>query len=176
MQSDHEKHLQRAKDTKKAAQLSASSPGSQGPSGVASDVASMYQSRDLSLKQGETIKINIKRPGSSGSKRPAELQASIGSLPAVPLIPSPVRPSPNKQVQPPFSPAFGRILTLWQRPGDSVKLGKTYLLLGFPSGHKLMRKHREQSFAQCEAAAHPLYLSECRCYLSRRQSKFFLLL
>lgn len=112
MQSDHEKHLQRAKDAKKAAQLSASSTGSQAPTGVGQDVANMYQSRDLSLKEGETIKINIKRPGSSGSRRQAEPSGnvSLGSLPPAPLAAPSPKLSPSKQASPAPIPHGGQYL------------------------------------------------------------------
>ena len=97
VQSDHEKHLQRAKDARKAAQQSSSSSFNQTPSGVGADVANMYQSRDLSLKEGETIKINIKRPGSGGSRQAAESTTGSRSfLPPASLAPSPAKTGPKQ--------------------------------------------------------------------------------
>lgn len=100
MQSDHEKHLQRAKDSKKAAQLSSNASTSQAPlGGVGSEIANMYQSRDLSLKEGETMKINIKRPGSAGSRKPADgaIGMNKANFPSAPTMPPPAQPSPIKQ-------------------------------------------------------------------------------
>ncbi len=54
VQSDHEKQVQRARETKDAA---ASNRAGQPTSSLAAgDVASLYKKQDLSLKAGETIK------------------------------------------------------------------------------------------------------------------------
>ena len=55
MQSDHEKHSQRAKEVTSAAS-SAASGTSIAPSIAQSDAATLYKKQDLSLKEGQTIK------------------------------------------------------------------------------------------------------------------------
>ena len=65
----------------------------------------MYQSRDLSLKEGETIKINIKRPGSSGSTRAPDtgFGTSGGNVPSIPLKALPASQNTTRQVGPHLS-------------------------------------------------------------------------
>ena len=79
-QSDHEKHIRRSQEVEEAAQQSAQSgrgsaagPGPQ--SQLNTDAARLYQSRDLSLKEGETIK--IKMPGSSGASKVQQLAQGL---------------------------------------------------------------------------------------------------
>jgi len=55
LQSDHEKHAQRAKDVSSAAN-SAASGNAIAPSIAQSDAATLYKKQDLSLKEGQTIK------------------------------------------------------------------------------------------------------------------------
>ena len=87
MQSDHEKHTRRSQEVEEAAQQSAhsgrGSAAGPGPnSQLNTDAARLYQSRDLSLKDGETIK--IKMPGSSGASK---MQPRAQGLPTVSLPP-----------------------------------------------------------------------------------------
>jgi len=105
MQSDHEKHTQRSKEVEEAAAQqavhsgrgSAAGPGPQ--SQLNTDAARLYQSRDLSLKEGETIKINLKRPGSAGASKVHQLAQS---LPRVSLLPPQQARAPMQApVQPP---------------------------------------------------------------------------
>ena len=55
LQSDHEKHMQRAKEVTSAAS-SAASGSSMAPAIAQSDAATLYKKQDLSLKEGQTIK------------------------------------------------------------------------------------------------------------------------
>lgn len=100
--SDHEKHAQRAKEVTSAAS-SAASGSSMAPSIAQSDAATLYKKQDLSLKEGQTIKIAMKRPGSAeGNGLFANLGSSSKSSggPAVlkPLAPPPSH-TPSQGVQ-----------------------------------------------------------------------------
>ena len=64
LQSDHEKHVQRSKEAAIAASQAASNSG--GREQVSGEAAVLYKSQDLSLKEGETITINVKRPSRTG--------------------------------------------------------------------------------------------------------------
>ena len=102
VQSDHEKHTRRSQEVEEAAQQSAhsgrGSAAGPGPSSLNTDAARLYQSRDLSLKDGETIK--IKMPGSSGASR---IQQRAQGLPTVSLPPpqQPRAPMPAPTQAPP---------------------------------------------------------------------------
>lgn len=111
MQTDHEKHLRRAQDTALAAQ-SSSTPSIQNSSRseFSSDAANLYQSRDLSLKEGETMKINFKRPGDSQAGSGLKLGQNSGQqLPKTILtIPPPTQqraPTTSTQSQQPTQAA-----------------------------------------------------------------------
>ncbi len=54
MQSDHEKYIRRAKEVQAAAKEDAPS--------TSAEAASLYKKQDLSLKEGETIKCDLKEP------------------------------------------------------------------------------------------------------------------
>jgi hypothetical protein len=58
--SDHERQVQRAKEVKVAA--TTASTGNQDAL-PATDAGLLYKKQDLSLKEGQTIKINVKKPG-----------------------------------------------------------------------------------------------------------------
>ena len=99
LQSDHEKQTQRAS----AAEPSAG--GSSGPSWASKEIAALDTGRDFSLKEGETIKINIKRPGSSGSTRAPDtgFGTSGGNVPSIPLKALPASQNTTRQVGPHLS-------------------------------------------------------------------------
>ncbi|CAL5219639.1 g1515 [Coccomyxa viridis] len=91
--ADHEKFCRRAKEVQVAKQ----DVRNEAPAAPCSEVASLYKKQDLSLKQGETLKINMKRPtnekssGSAGgflSSLPGE-QSSEDSPALISLAPPP---------------------------------------------------------------------------------------
>ncbi|KAL3160831.1 hypothetical protein ABBQ38_009236 [Trebouxia sp. C0009 RCD-2024] len=91
--SDHEKHMQRAKEVSSAAS-SAASGSSMAPAIAQSDAAALYKKQDLSLKEGQTIKIAMKRPSSAeGGGMLASLgggsKGTGGSAVLKPLAPPP---------------------------------------------------------------------------------------
>ncbi|KAK9857970.1 hypothetical protein WJX84_008397 [Apatococcus fuscideae] len=61
--SDHEKQVHRAREAQEAA--ASGKAGQPVTSLAAGDVASLYKKQDLSLKEGETIKIAMKKPANS---------------------------------------------------------------------------------------------------------------
>lgn len=101
--SDHEKHSQRAKEVTSAAS-SAASGTSIAPALAQSDAATLYKKQDLSLKEGQTIKIAMKRPGSAeGGGMLASLgggSRGTGGLALKPLAPPPsYTPAQGQQSQ-----------------------------------------------------------------------------
>ncbi|KAK9816945.1 hypothetical protein WJX72_007270 [[Myrmecia] bisecta] len=63
--SDHEKHVQRAKEVS-VAKSNANDDSTPSNSGPRTDADALYKKQDLSLKQGETIRINVKKPAAAG--------------------------------------------------------------------------------------------------------------
>jgi hypothetical protein len=85
LQSDHEKHTQRSKEVQEAAQFSAHSGrdpalGASQQSHLNTDAARLYENRDLRLKEGETMKINLKRPGSAGISKFGQLPQNLPTV------------------------------------------------------------------------------------------------
>ena len=103
LQSDHEKHIQRAKEAAKAAQMAATAGPEAAASQLRTDAASLYQSHDLRLKEGETIRINVKRPSTGGgfvSGNSAAFSSSTAAQPTVPLsvLQTSQQPKPLQQM------------------------------------------------------------------------------
>ena len=121
VQTDHEKHLRRAKDAALAAQ--ASSRGSADPpKTISAEAANLYQSRDLSLKEGETIKINFRKAGEGQQTGALKLASSTGPQvqTATLKIPPPITQGAHpvggtKPAQTVVQPQVGQIL----RPSGS---------------------------------------------------------
>ncbi|KIY94088.1 Uncharacterized protein MNEG_13874 [Monoraphidium neglectum] len=124
--SDHERRLQRERDT--AAAAGAGRAGAASPVGGAA--AALYQDRgDLSLRQGQTIRIELKKSGSRPSSGGSGGGASGGgggggflqrapSVPLAPLAPPPVGAlGPPPVLAPPPPPASS------SAPGDSALQG-----------------------------------------------------
>eukprot|EP00891_Asterochloris_glomerata_P006592 jgi/Astpho2/6592/Aster-04961 len=92
---DHEKHVQRAKEVKQASTQAAAPQGSPAASaGRASstEAAALYKKQDLSLKEGQTIKIAMKKPAGSEGGFLSGLSSSGGSgvgAKVAPLAPPP---------------------------------------------------------------------------------------
>ncbi|CAL8467880.1 g7418 [Coccomyxa elongata] len=72
--SDHEKYIRRAKEVQAAAKEDAPS--------TSAEAATLYKKQDLSLKEGETIKINMRR--TSGDKAATSSGGLFSKLPAPP--------------------------------------------------------------------------------------------
>lgn len=85
--SDHEKQLQRSKA------LDTSGPAPSNISAeVKEEVALLYKPHsDLSLKEGQTIKVTVKKPAGSGT-------SSLSSRVPVPLVPLPPAPGHSKSI------------------------------------------------------------------------------
>ena len=98
LQSDHEKHIQRAKEAASAAQMAATAGPNAAASQLRTDAASLYQSHDLRLKEGETIRINVKRPNTGGGFVSGNSAAFSSSTVPQPTVPSSVQhPKPIPQ-------------------------------------------------------------------------------
>lgn len=121
--SDHEKQVQRAKDVTSAAN-SAASGNAIAPSIAQSDAATLYKKQDLSLKEGQTIKINMKRPGSAEG---AGLFANLGGKGSGgPVVLKPLAPPPSytpPQGQQPQQVSGGQ---QWQGSNSSSPLGNDF--------------------------------------------------
>ncbi|KAK9835140.1 hypothetical protein WJX81_000793 [Elliptochloris bilobata] len=80
--SDHEKHLQRDKDVAAARGGKDAGPAAASAAAPSPEVAALYRRQDLSLKDGETIKIQVKAPAAkaeAGGRSGGSFLAQLGS-------------------------------------------------------------------------------------------------
>ncbi|KAK9803482.1 hypothetical protein WJX73_006805 [Symbiochloris irregularis] len=99
--SDHEKQAQRA------APAEPSAGGSPGPSWASKEIAALDTGRDFSLKEGEVIKVNVKKPASSGVGSGFLSQMNGGGLAKPPAAGGLAAPPPASTPAPRISPRGG---------------------------------------------------------------------
>lgn len=120
--SDHDKHVQQERASKAAALSGGSSvpAAGMGPASVADEaVASLYKSHgDLSLKEGQTIRINVKKQDNKG----VGLLIGGDKSKLLPLAPPPGGPALPKLVPPP-APAPAAAIGSWAPPPPASTTG-----------------------------------------------------